>query len=150
MNPLNTEQSQPKEEIERQVRFNETPKQRVLPVDDLFYDGLIRSYVDPPGFVEHPWRAQRVEVGRGVDLTWLLQPAKGDTALLLKQLHHILAGSIKPDPWADDWVQKRLVRALAKLGVMAALPNLLRLREQLGSTTEKSAAQERLSRERCD
>ena len=28
---------------------------------DLFYEGLIRSYVDAPGFVERPWLAQRVD-----------------------------------------------------------------------------------------
>jgi hypothetical protein len=35
--------------------------QKVSPADDLFYESLIRSYVDAPGFVERFWLAQRVE-----------------------------------------------------------------------------------------
>jgi len=83
-------------------------------------------------------------VGRGIDLTWLLQPAEGDTAFLLERLQHIASNPPESGPWADEWVQKRLVRALARLGVTAALPDLQLLSERLRSATKKSARRERL------
>jgi len=84
-------------------------------------------------------------VGRGIDLTWLLQPAEGDTAFLLERLQHIAYNPPESGPWADEWVQKRLVRALVRLGVTAALPDLQRLRDRLRSAAGKSARRERLN-----
>ncbi len=85
-------------------------------------------------------------VGRGIDLTWLLPPAEGDTAFLLERLQLIASNPPEAGPWADEWVQKRLVRALLRLNVTAALPDLQRLRERLRLATGKSAKRERLSK----
>jgi HEAT repeat protein len=85
-------------------------------------------------------------VGRGIDLTWLLRHAEGDGAFLLERLQYILTNPVKPDPWTDEWVQKRLVRALARLGVTAALPDLQRFNEQLRAVSGKSAKLERLTK----
>jgi len=85
-------------------------------------------------------------VGRGIDLTWLLPPAEGDTAFLPERLNHLVSSLPESGPWADEWVQKRLVRALMRLNVTAAVPDLQRLRERLRQATGKSAKRERLSK----
>ena len=76
-------------------------------------------------------------IGRAVDLTWLLRPEQGDECYLIDQLSLILASSPEQPqelgPWADEWLQKRLVRALQKLRVTAALPDLRLLLEHLRS-----------------
>jgi hypothetical protein len=70
-----------------------------------------------------------------VDLTWLLRPAERDTAYLLERLQHIVDSPTQRPaelgPWADEWVQKRLVRALVGLSVTAALPDLRRLQSHI-------------------
>lgn len=82
------------------------------------------------------WHARSSKiVGRGVDLTWLLRPAEGDTAFLLQSLERIVVSlpqePAELGPWRDEWVQKRLVRALTGLGITAALPDLRRLQEHI-------------------
>jgi hypothetical protein len=74
-------------------------------------------------------------LGRAVDLMWLLSPAEGDVAYLLERLNCILESDPeRPQelgPWKDEWLQKRLVRALHKLGVRQALPALKALQAHL-------------------
>ena len=57
-------------------------------VDDLFYEGLIRSYVDAAGFVDRPWLAQRVEeVLADPGCRFLLltaEPGAGKTAFMAR------------------------------------------------------------------
>lgn len=76
-------------------------------------------------------------VGRAIDLMWLLQPAEGDDTYLLEKLEFIL----KSDPhkskmlgvWEDEWLQKRLVRALGRTGVAQAIGSLKNLQEHVDS-----------------
>jgi len=76
-------------------------------------------------------------VGRAIDLMWLLQPVKEDDAYLLEKIKFILkCDPRKPDRlgvWADEWLQKRLVRALGRTGVTQALGSLKNLQEHVDS-----------------
>ena len=85
---------------------------------------------------QNAWSARSPKiVGRGVDLTWLLRPSDGDTAFLRERLQHIVTSPPQHPavlgPWADEWVQKRLVRALTGLGITAAVPDLQRLQAHI-------------------
>jgi hypothetical protein len=74
-------------------------------------------------------------IGRAIDLTFLLKPQAGDTDYLHGQMQRILASSPEhPEElgaWADEWLQKRLVRAIQRLHVSEALPDLRRLQEHI-------------------
>jgi hypothetical protein len=76
-------------------------------------------------------------IGRAIDLSWLLPPAEGDEEYLRAQMQRILASS--PDhpkelgPWADEWLQKRLVRAIQRLRTADTLDTLRRLQEHIRS-----------------
>jgi hypothetical protein len=78
------------------------------------------------------WRSSHERViGRGVDLCWLLPPVATDQIYLREQLQRILASSPQtPDtlgPWADEWLQKRLVRTSQHLRLVEFLPQLRQL-----------------------
>lgn len=84
--------------------------------------------------------SRRKLVGRAVDLMWLLSPAAGDADFLMAQLQRI----VNSDPehpealglWADEWVQKRLVRTIDKTCLTAALPDLERLQIHVASRAQ--------------
>lgn len=67
-------------------------------------------------------------VGRGIDLMWLLRPVAEDQRFLWEQLQQVLDSS--PDHpetlglWADEWLQKRIVRAIQYLHLVSFLPDL--------------------------
>jgi hypothetical protein len=79
-------------------------------------------------------------IGRGVDLLWQLQPSAGDAELLLERLQYVLQSDpLRPEtlgPWANDWVQKRLVRALFRTRVAAAYPLLQHLQDHVAARGE--------------
>lgn len=74
-------------------------------------------------------------VGRAVDLLWQLEPAAGDMPFLKERLEQILSSDPRqPEtlgPWGDEWVQKRLVRALSKRGGPGIVPHLDKLLEHI-------------------
>lgn len=74
-------------------------------------------------------------VGRAVDLTWQLEPDGGDVPLLMQRLEQIVNSDPgRPEalgPWRDEWVQKRVVRALSKRGGPGVVPLLERLLEHV-------------------
>jgi hypothetical protein len=76
-------------------------------------------------------------VGRAVDLMWLLSPVESDISYLQGQLHSILARDpLRIEglgPWSNEWVQKRLVRTLEKRGVVGAVPDLYRLQDHVAA-----------------
>lgn len=80
-------------------------------------------------------------MGRAIDLMWLLQPAEGDNTYLLEKLEFILKRDPREPkmlgPWSDEWLQKRLVRALGRTGVTQALVPLKKMQTHVagrGST----------------
>ncbi len=56
------------------------------PMSDLFYDELIRSYIQNPRFIERPWLAERIEKALDdPDCRFLLltaAPGAGKTAFM--------------------------------------------------------------------
>ncbi len=74
-------------------------------------------------------------VGRAVDLLWQLQPAAGDLPFLMERLEQILNSDPRQPkalgPWADEWVQKRLVRVLSKRGGPGVVPYLEKLLDHI-------------------
>ncbi len=85
---------------------------------------------------ENAWASSNYRViGRGVDLCWLLQPVAGDRIYLQERLHDILDSSLQESktlgPWADEWLQKRLVRAVHHLHMTDLLPELRQLRSHI-------------------
>lgn len=88
-------------------------------------------------------------VGRAVDLAWLLASQAGELAYLCDKLQFILASPPeRPDvlgPWKDEWLQKRLVRSLNKVGGPELLPDFARLRAHI---TRRPPAKSRIKRER--
>ena len=70
-----------------------TEVHHVSRVDDLFYEGLIRSYVDAAGFVDRPWLAQQVDEALADPgcrfLLLTAEPGAGKTAFVarLADLH---------------------------------------------------------------
>ena len=90
-------------------------------------------------------------IGRAVDLTWLLQPNEQDKIYLHGQLQRILATSPEqPDelgPWADEWLQKRLVRAIQKLHMADVLPDLRSLQKHIQRRPAPRESADRLEME---
>lgn len=76
-------------------------------------------------------------VGRAIDLMWLLNPVESDITYLMDKLHSILASvPHKPEelgPWRNEWVQKRLVRALHKRRTIGAVADLHRLLDHIAA-----------------
>jgi len=74
-------------------------------------------------------------VGRAVEFAWLLPADERDAPYLMEQLQRILASPPERPktlgPWADEWLQKRMVRMLVKLRVPGALAELRRLQEHI-------------------
>lgn len=74
-------------------------------------------------------------IGRAVDFMTFLPPEPGDEAYLRARLAAILASDpLQPaglGPWADEWLQKRLVRNLVKLHLTGLTPALRQLQEHI-------------------
>ena len=70
-----------------------------------------------------------------MDLTWQLEPDVGDVPLLMERLEQIVNSDPgRPEalgPWRDEWVQKRVVRALSKRGGPGVVPLLEGLLEHV-------------------
>ncbi len=74
-------------------------------------------------------------IGRAVDFMTFLPPEDGDEAYLRQRLADILASDpLQPaslGPWADEWLQKRLVRNLVKLHFPGLTPAFRHLQEHI-------------------
>lgn len=116
--------------------------ERVLYILGWLHAPEARRLLDKALASSSPW-----VVGRGIDLTWLVGPEPGDLALLQEKADLITASDpSRPDllgPWGHEWVQKRLVRALSRIGGVQALAQLRALQQHLARRGPPKDAVER-------
>ena len=81
------------------------------------------------GLESSDWRVK----GRGVDLIWLLAPVQDGEAILWRKLGFQRQGEDHPPVWSSEWLQKRLVTALGRVGSPEAIEHLERFSHLLSS-----------------
>ena len=90
-------------------------------------------------------------LGRAIDLTWLLPPEVEDVDYLLGKIDLICESDAeRPEMlgvWKNEWLQKRLVRALHKLGVIQALPALKELKTHV---SERGKSKKEIERNKLE
>lgn len=93
------------------------------------------------GLESSDWRVK----GRAVDLIWLLAPVQDGEAILWKKLGFQQQGEDHPPVWSSEWLQKRLVTALGRVGSPDAIEHLERFSRVLASrpTAESPSAHQR-------
>jgi HEAT repeat protein len=80
-------------------------------------------------------------VGRSLDLMWLLPCKQEYEPFLLQKLIQIQQPNAlnESDPWSNEWVQKRLVAALGRIGSCGTQTKLEEFREQVAQRPEPVA-----------
>lgn len=108
-------------------------KQRVLYVLGRMQATEARALVEP-GLAHPNYRVK----AQAINMLWLLAPVEGAETLLWEKLGFRDGGVAfdRPPVWKNEWLQKRLVTALGRVGSLEALPHLERLAASVAARPE--------------
>ncbi|MGC9350136.1 MAG: HEAT repeat domain-containing protein [Anaerolineae bacterium] len=87
------------------------------------------------GLDARDWRVK----GRAVDLIWLLAPVEKGERILWEKLGFREDGEDGSPAWSSEWLQKRMVTALGRVGSPEAIPHLERFADEVARRPEPSS-----------